>query len=140
MNGSYENLDGGSLSEALQDFTGGVCETIPLKESKPVDLKRSRLKRFSTFFSTVGSYEKKGTGLTKETLFELVKKAYDRNSLMTCAINARSQYEVEKRLSCGLVKGHAYAITKLKHVNIKDNTSFKFLAMSKEKIPMVRLR
>ena len=78
--------------------------------------------------------------LTKETLFELVKKAYDRKSLMTCAINARSQYEMEKRLPCGLIKGHAYAITKLKHVNIKDNTSFKFLAMSKEKIPMIRLR
>ena len=32
INGCYEYLDGGSLSEALQDFTGGVCETIKLNK------------------------------------------------------------------------------------------------------------
>lgn len=32
INGCYEHLDGGSLSEALQDFTGGVCETIKLNK------------------------------------------------------------------------------------------------------------
>lgn len=36
LNGCYEHLDGGSLCEALQDFTGGVCETINLKEGKLV--------------------------------------------------------------------------------------------------------
>jgi hypothetical protein len=34
LNGCYEHLDGGSIGEALQDFTGGVCETITIDKSK----------------------------------------------------------------------------------------------------------
>ena len=32
FNGSYKNLEGGTLAEALQDFTGGLCEQVDLKE------------------------------------------------------------------------------------------------------------
>ena len=34
FNGCYAYLDGGCLSEALQDFTGGICETIDLTNGK----------------------------------------------------------------------------------------------------------
>lgn len=53
------------MSEALQDFTGGICENIqidPRDHNNPEKL---------------------------NNLFEIMKKAYDRNSLMACAINVK---------------------------------------------------
>lgn len=35
MNGSYENLKGGSSSEAMEDFSGGVTEMFDLNQSPP---------------------------------------------------------------------------------------------------------
>lgn len=32
LNGCYENLDGGNLNDAMQDFTGGICETIRVED------------------------------------------------------------------------------------------------------------
>ena len=32
--GCYDNLDGGELAEALEDFTGGIAEPINLEEGK----------------------------------------------------------------------------------------------------------
>jgi hypothetical protein len=45
LNGCYAHLDGGLLSEALQDFTGGICETIPI--GKP----RLAFKKFESIYS-----------------------------------------------------------------------------------------
>ena len=36
--GSYEALKGGSSSEAMVDFTGGVTETFDLREKTPPNL------------------------------------------------------------------------------------------------------
>lgn len=47
---------------------------------------------------------------------------------------------MEQRLSCGLVKGHAYGITKIQSMAIKGNTFFKFLSVNKEKLQMIRLK
>ncbi|KAG5454187.1 Calpain, variant 2 [Clonorchis sinensis] len=39
INGCYENLSGGTQSEAMEDLTGGICETIELSPQKrPKDL------------------------------------------------------------------------------------------------------
>lgn len=46
---------------------------------------------------------------------------------------------MEKKISCGLVKGHAYGITKVQSMSIKGNSFFSFLA-SKEKLQMIRLK
>jgi len=119
LNGCYEHLDGGNLCEALQDFTGGVCETIRFNKAHG---KNKSLNQHDLFFETM-------------------KKAYERKSLMTSAINTHSNNELEKKLPCGLIKGHAYGITKLNVMNIKGNSFFSFIAStSNEKLHMIRLR
>jgi calpain-5 len=85
FNGCYEYLDGGNLSEALQDFSGGICETLEINESFSEHRDKNKY----------------------DHLYEVIKKAFERKSLMACAINVRSENEMEQKLSCGLVKGHA---------------------------------
>jgi calpain-5 len=52
---------------------------------------------------------------------------------------AKNSTEMEKKLACGLVIGHAYAITKIQLLVIKENAFFKFLATTKETLHMIRL-
>lgn len=42
--GTYENLSGGLTSEALTDFTGGICERYELREKTPEDLFKTLLR------------------------------------------------------------------------------------------------
>ena len=42
--GSYESLKGGSSSEAMEDFTGGVTEMFELQGAAPPNLLRIMLK------------------------------------------------------------------------------------------------
>lgn len=57
LHGSYESLKGGSTSEAMEDFTGGVTEMFDMKENVPANL------------------------------FQIMLKASERNSLMGCSID-----------------------------------------------------
>jgi calpain, invertebrate len=101
LHGCYEALKGGSTSEALEDFTGGVTETFQLKK-------------------------------TSENIFLILEKAFQRNSMMACSIEADPK-GTEAVTPQGLVRGHAYSITKVAMVDIiTPNT--------KGKIPMLRLR
>ena len=45
LHGSYESLKGGSTSEAMEDFTGGVTEMFDLKKA-PKDLLTIMMKAF----------------------------------------------------------------------------------------------
>ena len=57
LHGSYESLKGGSTSEAMEDFTGGVTEMFDMKEKVPANL------------------------------FQIMLKAHERNSMMGCSID-----------------------------------------------------
>lgn len=100
IHGSYQALVGGTTSEALVDFTGGLTEYIDIHgEEKDKDI------------------------------FTIIKKAYERGSLMGASIEATSDSDKEAELSNGLIKGHAYSITCVTELSIGGRT-----------IQMIRLR
>ncbi|GFU56267.1 calpain-5 [Nephila pilipes] len=114
--GSYESLDGGNLCDALIDFTGGIAETFQVQEEKYYEDEEKKVQLFRTMRSEI-----------------------DNHSLLSCAISAASQEEMEARTEVGLVKGHAYGITAVKKVYIGE-TSLMSLFAQKEKIYMIRMR
>ncbi|XP_017505573.3 calpain-5 isoform X1 [Manis javanica] len=112
--GCYQALDGGNTADALVDFTGGVSEPIDLIEG---DFANDEAKR--------------------NQLFERVLKVYSRGGLISASIKAVTAADMEARLACGLVKGHAYAITDVRKVRLGHG----LLAFFKsEKLDMIRLR
>ncbi|KAM8903444.1 calpain-5a isoform 2-T2 [Spinachia spinachia] len=114
MCGCYEGLDGGNTADALVDFTGGVSEPMDLMES---DLKDNEEKR--------------------SELFERVLKVHDRGGLISCSIRATTAADMEARLSCGLVKGHAYAVTDVRRVRLGHGLLAYFRS---DKLTMIRMR
>ena len=60
--------------------------------------------------------------LTKDVpknLFNIMKKTHDRKSLNCCSI-APDPYKFEAKTKMGLIRGHAYSITKVNYKIIKD--------------------
>ncbi|CAN0540449.1 unnamed protein product [Rangifer tarandus platyrhynchus] len=62
-------------------------------------------------------------------MYKIMKKAIERGSLMGCSIDVSLWFQYETRMSCGLVKGHAYSVTGLEEALYKG-----------EKVKLVRLR
>ncbi|KAM9317872.1 calpain-5-like [Pholidichthys leucotaenia] len=114
MCGCYEGLDGGNTADALVDFTGGVSEPMDLKEN---GFKEDEEKR--------------------NELFERVLKVHERGGLISSSIRAISPEDMEARLSCGLVKGHAYAMTDVRRVRLGHGLMAFFRS---DKLTMIRLR
>ncbi|XP_064159475.1 calpain-5a [Anguilla rostrata] len=112
--GCYEALDGGNTADALVDFTGGVSEPVDLLEGKFAEDEAAR-----------------------NQLFDRVLKVQNRDGLISCSIRATSSADMEARLACGLVKGHAYAVTDVRRVRLGSG----LLAFFKsEKLTMIRMR
>uniref|UniRef100_A0A2K6MHR3 Calpain 5 n=1 Tax=Rhinopithecus bieti TaxID=61621 RepID=A0A2K6MHR3_RHIBE len=112
--GCYQALDGGNTADALVDFTGGVSEPIDLTEG---DFASDETKR--------------------NQLFERMLKVHSRGGLISASIKAVTAADMEARLACGLVKGHAYAVTDVRKVRLGHG----LLAFFKsEKLDMIRLR
>jgi len=88
LNGSYEAMTGGASAEAMEDFTGGIVEVFDFKKDVP------------------------------SNLFSIMKKAFDRCSMMGCCINAMPG-QIEAVLDNGLVMGHAYSITSVQEIDFK---------------------
>lgn len=85
MYGNYENLDAGQTTDALIDMSGGLEETFDLTKMGIIE---------------------------KEELWSILFQAYHKNSIMGCSMIPDPSVR-EAKLANGLVKGHAYTITKL---------------------------
>uniref|UniRef100_A0A182QEQ5 Calpain n=1 Tax=Anopheles farauti TaxID=69004 RepID=A0A182QEQ5_9DIPT len=99
--GSYEALSGGSASEAMEDFTGGLTEGYEMKNAP-------------------------------DGLFAMIEKSCNSYAMFACSIEAGAG-EMEQVTAQGLVKGHAYSITKAQAVDIET-------PRVKGKIQLLRLR
>ncbi|CAB1348887.1 unnamed protein product [Coregonus sp. 'balchen'] len=114
MYGCYEALDGGNTADALVDFTGGISEPLDLVEEG------------------LSTDEEK-----RSVLFDRVLKVHSRGGLISASIRAASSAEMEARLACGLVKGHAYAVTDVRKVRLGHGLMAYFKS---DKLTMIRLR
>lgn len=112
--GCYEALDGGNTADALVDFTGGVSEPLDLIEGQIAQEEESR-----------------------NRLFERVLKVHNREGLISCSIRATTSADMEARLDCGLVKGHAYAVTDVRKVRLGHGL---LSYLKSEKLFMIRMR
>uniref|UniRef100_A0A672TQG1 Calpain-3 n=1 Tax=Strigops habroptila TaxID=2489341 RepID=A0A672TQG1_STRHB len=145
LHGSYEALKGGNTTEAMEDFTGGVTEFYEIKDA-PKDIykiMKHAIDRGSLMASSIDdhlgfSYGSAPRSDIGELIARMVKNL--ENSQMSYptvdyqATDDRPAWTIvpmqyETRMSCGLVKGHAYSVTAV------EETTFKG-----EKIRLVRLR
>lgn len=83
MHGNYKALEGGHGSEAMTDFTGGICDYIEWKKGD----------------------------CDAEEQYELICDAVRDSALITTAIQAQSKADMERKRGDGLIVGHAYSIT-----------------------------
>uniref|UniRef100_A0A6Q2ZM07 Calpain 12 n=1 Tax=Esox lucius TaxID=8010 RepID=A0A6Q2ZM07_ESOLU len=79
--GSYGSLKGGNISEAMEDFTGGIACSLSVSSRTPA------------------------------VLWRALSDALTRGSLLSCFIQAKNTTEIGTVTAVGLVRGHAYAIT-----------------------------
>jgi len=103
LHGSYEALKGGTTMEAMVDFTGGCTEMFDMANKAP-----------------------------PSGLFTILLKAFERCSLMGCSLEPDPNV-LEARTSVGLVRGHAYSVTKVVKAKIETPR------VSGE-IPLIRIR
>jgi hypothetical protein len=89
--GSYELLDGGHVSDAFVDMSGGLCE-IYSRNHLPKNPKE------------------------RDNFWEVIYESFKRESLIGCSIEGAG----ESKLPNGLVTGHAYTITKVFLLRNKD--------------------
>ena len=102
--GSYEAIKSGSSTEGMVDFCGGSSERIEI----PKDKKH------------------------QQDVFSHLLKSFKHSSMITCYINPDNKIN-EAITPSGLIKGHAYSVTKVLLANI--NTGRK-----KGHIPLIRVR
>ena len=84
LHGSYEALKGGVAGDALVDFTGGCSEMYGLKND-----------------------------MINMDLRKLLKKALRKRSFAACSIDADQHSKVGETDKTGLIRMHAYSITKI---------------------------
>ncbi|CAN8022093.1 unnamed protein product [Ixodes persulcatus] len=113
--GCYEQLEACSLSDALVDLTGGAAEILELS-----------------------SYAR--DPMLRDALFAKMVAAGEAHSLLCCAISVDRLEEMGERTERGLLKGHAYAVTGARSVELGRGGLATLLGGSGQRLSMVRLR
>ncbi|XP_078287098.1 LOW QUALITY PROTEIN: calpain-9-like, partial [Rhinoraja longicauda] len=93
LHGSYSILSGGLVSEAMEDFTGGISVSIEMADTKPKELWR------------------------------IVKQALNKQTMISCSIQQTDgSGEVETERPMGLLAGHAYSIVDADRVRLPKSS------------------
>lgn len=87
--GSYESLDAGQTYDALVDMSGGLQEQFALESLSDID---------------------------RENFWTYIDKGFTKEAILGCSITPDPSVR-EARMSNGLVRGHAYTITKVLEYN-----------------------
>ncbi len=103
LHGTYEALKGGTTCEAMVDFTGGCSEMYQLKEPD-----------------------------CPKDIFPIMLKAFDRCSMKGCSMTPDPNV-TEAKTDVGLIRGHAYSITKVVKAKIET-------PRVSGQIPLIRIR
>ncbi|KAL5003952.1 hypothetical protein ScPMuIL_017408 [Solemya velum] len=109
--GDYESLTAGKAKDAMVDMTGGVGENIDMQDYRSEE--------------------------NRKKLFKILHEAFENRSLIAASIVATGPSDMEARLSCGLVKGHAYSITDVRKITLGKGLVALF---KNEKLRMIRCR
>ena len=104
LHGCYEALQGGNTCDAMVDFSGGCSETQEL-----------------------GMDEKDW-----EEIYRIMRKNYNRSTMIACYMNPDPSV-IEAKTDVGLIKGHAYSVTKVVHIKIEKDGK-------EECLPLIRVR
>lgn len=101
---TYENLEGGFTSDALIDMTGGIEETLALNRKQD---------------------EKE-----KTKIWKILSRSRQLKSLNACYIEQSDEEVNNFKMSNGLVKGHAYSITKIASVySVRGNREIRLIRL-----------
>ncbi|KAL3104604.1 hypothetical protein niasHT_022315 [Heterodera trifolii] len=133
--GCYETLVGGQLADALIELSGGVAETLNVRKFLHIhqqQIQQQQQPMFSasfnacritvlgngTFLSLPDTVAESNGAEGARRLFRLLKYAFDREALIVAAIAATNKEQIELSLDCGLVMGHAYAVTAIRYIDL----------------------
>ncbi len=114
MNGCYANLSGGTQGEAMEDMTGGLCESIDLTKTPAPQLLKD-LQKYAKRCCLMGcsiTVRRKTTAKYKKKMLIFI--------LLFSTFDLQSK-EIEAKLNNGLIAGHAYSVTDVDHVSNHTN-------------------
>ena len=72
LNGSYDALEAGNIADALVDFTGGVCESVNLKDAGFNEDEDRRLAFFTSMRKAMSDRSLVGASISVNMICRLI--------------------------------------------------------------------